>query len=295
MIKRTIYLGSPVYLSMHLEQMKVNQIEKNKEVFIPVEDIGMILLDHPRITITHGLIRALQENKAVIISCDEQHLPQGMMLPLAGNTLQSRQQKFQLAASGALKKNCWQQTITAKIYNQKRLLQHLGLPAKRLEVLEKRVLSGDSTNVEGQAAQYYWAHLFEDFFREREGEPPNNLLNYGYAILRSMVARGIVSSGLLPGQGIFHKNQYNPYCLADDLMEPYRPFIDYLVWQLHEKGVRDLNSKDTKARLLSIATMDGNFKGKRKPLMVGIATTTASLVKCYDGSRRKLIYPEIVL
>lgn len=295
MIKKTLYFGNPVYLSLKLQQMKIVLVSEKQEKTIPVEDIGIVLLDNPQITITHGLIRALQENKVVIISCDEKHMPQGMMLPMEGNTLQSRQQKYQLAVSAALKKNCWQQTVKAKIKNQRMLLEHLDLPANRLKVLENRVQSGDTTNVEGQAAQYYWSQLFDDFYREREGDPPNNLLNYGYAILRSMVARALVSSGLMPGLGIFHFNQYNAYCLADDIMEPFRPFVDKIVYDLYEEGIVDLEDKLTKSHLLAIATMDGRFEKLRRPLLVGISVTTASLVRVYDGSRRKIIYPELIL
>jgi len=214
MIKRTLYFGNPAYLSVELSQLVIKKPDTLDKILIPIEDIGILILDHQRITITHEVIRRLQENKAAIISCDKQHMPQSLLLPLEGNYTQSEVQRFQIEASIPLKKQLWQQTVTAKIKNQKLLLYKLGLDYKRLEVLEQRVNSGDTTNVEGQAAAYYWSHLFEDFNRDRYGSYPNNLLNYGYAILRSMMARALTSSGLLPTLGIFHKNKYNAFLLG---------------------------------------------------------------------------------
>jgi len=191
-----------------------------------------------------------------------------------------------------LKKNLWQQTVKAKINNQKELLQSLDIPNKRLEVLQRNVKSGDSTNIEGQAAAYYWPNLFEDFKRDRYGDPPNHLLNYGYSILRSIIARALLSSGLLPTQGIFHKNKYNAYCLADDIMEPYRPFIDKLVYQIYNpREAQQFISKSEKVVLLKIATENVRFEGITRPLMVGVSTTTKSLVECFKGKRRKVKYP----
>jgi len=292
MIKRTLYFGNPAYLSTKLDQLVINKPEKTEAITIPIEDIAIVLLDHPQITITHALIRKLQDNKSSIISCNEQHMPQGLMLPLEGNTTQSETQRHQIQASEPLKKNLWQQTVKAKINNQKELLQSLDIPNKRLEVLQRNVKSGDSTNIEGQAAAYYWPNLFEDFKRDRYGDPPNHLLNYGYSILRSIIARALLSSGLLPTQGIFHKNKYNAYCLADDIMEPYRPFIDKLVYQIYNpREAQQFISKSEKVVLLKIATENVRFEGITRPLMVGVSTTTKSLVECFKGKRRKVKYP----
>src|SRR6056297_3076660 len=234
MIKKTLYFGSPVYLSLERSQLRIQKRERNdvSEFTRSIEDIGILVLDHPQITITHGAIRALQDNKAVVVSCNEKHLPHSLLLPLNGHSEQSKRFRVQLAASAPLKKRLWQQTIQAKIKNQKRVLDHLGQPSKRLSVLEKRVNSGDSENIEGQAAAYYWSVFLEDFVRDRYGYEPNGLLNYGYAILRSMVARSLISTGLHLSLGIHHKNKYNPLCLADDIMEPFRPFVDILVHEI---------------------------------------------------------------
>jgi len=296
MIKRTLYFGNPAYLNLKLSQLVISKPNNIDSVTVPVEDIGLVILDHPQITITHMLIRSLQDNNVAIISCNDKHMPSGLMLPLEGNYTQSKVQKCQLQATQSLKKQLWQQTIEAKVRNQKHLLQSLSKPFKRLEVLEKRVLSGDSTNIEGQAAAYYWSKVFNDFKRDRFGEPPNHLLNYGYIVLRSMVARALVSSGLMPTLGLFHKNQYNAFCLADDIMEPFRPFVDHIVFELHNKDhTQTFISKEAKIALLSIATKDALFKNKKSPLMVGLSQTTRSLAQCYLGEKRKIVYPELLI
>lgn len=295
MIKRTLYFGNPAYLSIKLDQLVIQKPKEESKTTVPIEDIGIVLLDHQQITITHEVLRRLQANKAAIISCNKQHLPSGLMLPIEGNYTQSKTQKYQINASVPLKKQLWQQTVIAKIRNQKLLLKFLELPYKRLQILETRVQSGDPSNIEGQAAAYYWRTLFKDFKRDRHGDPPNNLLNYGYIVLRAIIARALVSSGLIPTFGIFHKNQYNAYALADDIMEPYRPFVDHIVYDLFNNyEIDNFLNTEAKKRLLSIATSDAMFAKKRSPLMVGLSFTTKSLADCFSGVKRKITYPELI-
>lgn len=314
MIKKTLYFGNPAYLSLRQQQMviKLPEVEtnesltdtfkRNAEVTKPIEDIGIVVLDNRRITITHGLLEALLENNCAVITCDTRSLPVGMMLPLCGNTVQSERFRCQIDASMPLKKQLWQQTIKAKIYNQAAVLKSCcGMEAKTMLRWSDDVRSGDPDNIEGRAAAFYWKSIFngmegmESFTRDRDGMPPNNLLNYGYAILRAVVARALVSSGLLPTLGIHHHNRYNAYCLADDIMEPFRPYIDRLVHEMvTEKGSEALElTKETKAQLLSIPVMDVVIGGKRSPLMVGVSQTTASLFRCFNGEARKIAYPEM--
>ncbi len=295
MIKRTLYFGNPAYLSIKLDQLVVNKPGEVETKTIPIEDIGIVLLDHQQITITHEVLRRLQDNKAAIISCDKSHMPQGLLLPLEGNITQSKIQRHQVNASEPLKKQLWQQTIIAKINNQAQVLKSLNKDYKRLAVLVSRVKSGDPNNIEGQAAAYYWRTLFDGFIRDRYGDPPNHYLNYGYAVVRAMVARALLSSGLLPTLGIFHKNKYNAFCLADDIMEPFRPFVDAIVCQIvaDEDSVNFMLSQEVKQRLLSIATVDASYGKRKSPLMVGMATTTKSLADCFAGTKRKIIYPKI--
>lgn len=298
MIKRTIYLASPSYIKSRSDQMIIESRNLNSTLAasIPFEDIGVVLLDNPQITLTHDVLRQLESNKAILISCDEQHMPSALMTSLHGHTLHSKIARAQIESSQVLKKQLWQQTIKQKIHNQMMVLSTFDLPHERLVVLKERVLSGDSTNVEGQAAAYYWKTLYgEGFIRDRYGDYPNSLLNYGYAILRSMVARAIVASGLIPALGLHHQNQYNPYCLADDIMEPYRPFVDYLVTCIFQSEEASfILTKETKATLLSVATMDGKWGKIKRPLMIGMSYTSASLVECLRGRKRKISYPELI-
>ena len=271
--------------------------KRNSEVTKPIEDIGVVVLDHKQITITSGVLEALLENNCAIITCDSRSMPVGLMLPLCGNTTQNERFRDQLDASLPLVKQLWQQTIKAKIENQAAVLQECsGAETRCMKVWADDVKSGDSNNLEARAAAYYWKNLFpiKDFTRDREGIPPNNLLNYGYAVLRAIVARGLVVSGLLPTLGIHHHNRYNAYCLADDIMEPYRPYVDRLVYNMINQGVDYTElTKELKAQLLIIPTLETNIAGKRSPLMVAVGQTTASLYKCFSGELRKIFYPKM--
>lgn len=308
MIKRTMYFGNPAYLSVRLSQLEIRlpEVVKNstlpdsfKEAVIkriPIEDIGVVVLDNKQITITQGAISALLDNNVAVITCDDYRMPSGLMLPLSGNTTQSERFRHQIDASLPLKKQLWQQTIQTKILNQSSVLySQRGLVCGNMEAWAKQVKSGDTDNLEGRAAAFYWQSLFghiKDFRRDREGVPPNNLLNYGYAILRAVVARSLVGSGLLPTLGIHHHNRYNAYCLADDIMEPYRPFVDKIVAQIVNDGY-DISviTKESKSKLLNIPIIDVVINGRRSPLMIAVGMTTASLYKCFSGEIRKIAYP----
>jgi len=305
MIKKTLYFGNPTYLSLKNAQLviKLPEVEKNDTLpdsfkaessrTVPIEDIGVIVLDNKQITITHGLIEALLENNCALITCDSSRMPVGLMLPLCRNTTQNERFRSQLDASMPLKKQLWQQTVQAKIGNQAAALKECrGVEVRNMLKWIGEVRSGDVDNMEARAAAYYWANLFKNFKRDREGEPPNNLLNYGYAILRAVIARALVSSGLLPTLGIHHHNRYNAYCLADDIMEPYRPYVDNLVVDMFEGGIVELD-KAAKAKLLSIPVLDVTINGQRSPLMIAAGFTTSSLYKCFNGESRKIAYPEM--
>lgn len=308
MIKKTLYFGNPAYLSLRDAQLviKLPEIEKSplsedmkrmSETSKPIEDLGVVVLDNKQITITAGVIGALLENNCALITCDRRSMPVGLMLPLCGNTTQNERFRQQLDASLPLKKQLWQQTVQAKIRNQASVLEECTREEVNcMRVWANNVKSGDSDNMEARAAVYYWKTLFatvDGFSRSRDGAAPNNLLNYGYAILRAVVARCLVASGLLPTLGIHHHNRYNAYCLADDVMEPYRPFVDKLVFCLCEQYGEDVElSKEVKSKLLSIPTLDVRIGGKRSPLMIAVGQTTASLYKCFSGELRRVIYPE---
>lgn len=295
MIKRTLYFGNPAYLKTANEQLVIEMHDSGETKSVPIEDIGIMILDHQQITITQAVLAKLLTNNTALITCDHTHHPVGLQLCLDGHTLQSQKFKTQIAASSPLKKQLWQQTIISKIENQASLLKSERAENKYLLNLVSTVKSGDSTNNEAKAALYYWKHIFPGFLefkRERYGLPPNNLLNYGYAILRAIVARSLVASGLLPTLGIFHRNQYNAYCLADDVMEPYRPFADKVVCKNVRMNGRFLEMTPLmKKELLSIPAMDVIIDGQKSPLMNAVQRTTASLAKSFDGNSRKIIYP----
>jgi len=299
MIKRTLFFGNPAYLSTKNEQLVVTFPNKEKkEATIPIEDLGYVVLEDPQITITNGLLRKLVQHKTAVITCDNKHLPCGFLQPLVGHTEQSERIRHQLNASVPLKKQLWQQTVTAKIENQAEHFLQRGKNALRLKRYAKEVKRGDFGNEEALAAAYYFQHLFKEqvpeFSRNQKGIPPNNLLNYGYAILRAVTARALVSSGLLPSVGIFHHNKYNAFCLADDVMEPYRPFVDAIVYEIVEENVAEVDEllPHLKSQLLVIPAMDVLIEGKRSPLMNAMSRTTASLYECFEGSRRKVLYPK---
>ncbi len=312
MIKRTLCFTTPAYLSLRDNQMVIKlpevensdlpeRMKKDSVRTIPIEDIGLMVLDNKRITITQGLLELLLENNCAVITCNARSMPVGLMLPLCGNSIQSERFRDQIDASQPLKKQLWQQTVKAKVDNQAAVLADF---AKAETGCMRRwsadIRSGDPDNLEGRAAAYYWRQLFKNiqsldgFTRDRDGMPPNNLLNYGYAILRAVIARALVSSGMLPTLGIHHHNRYNAYCLADDIMEPYRPYVDRLVCSIVvECDVEQYEelTKDMKLRLLSIPTLDVVISGKRSPLMVAVSQTTASLYKCFSGESRRIAYP----
>ena len=307
MIKRTLYFGNPAYLSMRLGQLVIKipddrssdsgQRNDNNIRTIPIEDIGIIILDDARITITHGLVDALLENGCALITCGQNHLPTGLMLPLYGNTLQNERFRYQLNSSLPLRKQLWQQTIQCKISNQAQVLKYVtGEIHGNMKAWAGKVKSGDTDNMEARAAAYYWKTIFpenENFIRDRYEAEPNNLLNYGYAVLRAIIARALVASGLLPTLGIHHHNRYNAYCLADDIMEPYRPYVDKLVVDIYREHEKLSLTKDMKSKLLSIPVTEVEINGKRSPLMVAASLTTASLAKCFSGEIRKIAYPEM--
>jgi CRISPR-associated protein Cas1 len=313
MIKKTLYFGNPAYLRLEEAQLRIEPgrnadnptfneltglaIRRLEGIIrVPIEDIGIMVLDNPQITLTEALIRVLILQNILVIHCNDSHLPFGFTMGFQANLTHTETLKWQVEASLPLKKQLWKQTIQTKLVNQASVLKTLGFPYEPIVHWSEQVLSGDSGNMEARAAAYYWKTLFSespDFRRHRAGIEPNNLLNYSYAILRAVVARALVSSGLYPSLGIFHRNKYNPFCLADDIMEPFRPMADLLVyrlWETLDQWEGEL-TPDLKKELLRIPAMDVSLDEFSGPLMVAMSRTTASLVRCYEGSLRKVSYP----
>ncbi|HBS12407.1 MAG TPA: type II CRISPR-associated endonuclease Cas1 [Flavobacteriaceae bacterium] len=292
MLKRTLFFGNKCSLTTKHEQLVIKN--PDRETTVPIEDIGYIVLEHQETYISMPALSKLSSNNVSVIFCDAKHMPQSMLLNLDSHHIQQEHFRNQINATEPLKKQLWQQVVKAKIQNQATHLNALKKNTNPLEYYASKVLSGDSDNREGVAAAYYWKHLFDfDFKRERYGEYPNSFLNYGYIILRAAIARALSGSGLLNTLGIHHHNKYNAFCLADDIMEPYRPLIDAKVIEI--MGTYDEHELITpiKAQLLNVLTQTVYFEDKKSPLMVGLSTTTSSLQQCFAGKSRKIIYPKL--
>lgn len=306
MIKRTLYFGNPAYLRLDNGRLAVEKPDDGDlpsgdgppRRYIPIEDIGVVVVDNRQVTITSGLMAALLDNNAAVITCDEKSMPAGLLLPLSSNSVQNERFRNQIDASLPLRKQLWQQTVECKIRNQAAVLKQVtGEDARNMLAWVGQVRSGDPDNLEGRAAVFYWKTVFVEnsaFVRGRFEDGPNALLNYGYAVLRAVVARSLVASGLLPTLGIHHHNRYNAFCLADDIMEPYRPYVDRLVLDVvGECGMEVKLTREVKARLLTVPVLDVSIDGRKSPLMIAATQTTASLARCFSGESRRIVYPEM--
>ena len=295
MLKRTLFFSTPYHLSLKNAQIVArSQDIPDVQKTIPIEDVGFIVLEHQQTIITLPLLAALSENNVAVIFCGSNYMPTSMLMNLDSNHTQGESFRYQIDASEPLKKNLWKQIVEAKIRNQAALLSKLGKDGDKLRPFYMNVKSGDTDNREGAAARIYWSELFgTDFTRERGGDTPNSLLNYGYTILRAATARSLMGSGLLPSFGLFHRNRYNSFPLADDVMEPYRPFVDEIVFDLYANGEEDL-TKEVKAQILKLLVADTVFGKVRRPMDIGLTMTTASLSKCFAGTQNKMLYPILV-
>lgn len=283
---------SPVALSLKDNQLVVTYKDNEDKVTRPIEDIGFVVIENPLVSVTVPLLNELADNNVSVIFCDKKQMPKSMLMSLDGNTTLQESYKYQLEASAPLKKNVWKQLVECKIRNQAALLNLLGKNGDVLKPYYMNVKSGDTDNREGGAARIYWSMIFDEGFkREREGLPPNNLLNYGYTILRAAVARALVGTGLYPAFGVFHRNRYNAFPLADDVMEPYRPFVDEIVYHLYYDGAVSELDNQSKGKLLRVLFSDVKIGKVTRPLENALSITTASLLKMYKGESDKLSLP----
>jgi len=293
MIKRTIVFSSPCKITAKDNQLVAENRESGEVKKVPIEDLGIVIIEHQMTNISTPALNALSENNCAVVFCDARYMPVSMLMNLDSNSVQAERYRQQLEASLPLKKSLWKQIIKAKILNQSKLLSELGFDGDKLKPYYMNVKSGDSDNREGIAANIYWDTLLgKDFARTRYGDNPNPLLNYGYAVLRAGMARAIMGSGLFPAFGLFHKNRYNAFPLADDLMEPYRPYVDQLVVQLLREGIEQLNTV-SKQRLLRVMFLDTRFKDMTRPLELALSITTASLARCFSGESKAIEFPVI--
>ena len=281
MIKRIVEIGTPSHLRLDHRQMVVSR-EGVDSGTVPVEDLGVLIIDHPGVSYTQALLATCFEENVVVVLCDRKHLPCAALLPLAGHSLHAKTLRLQIAASQPVQKRLWQVIIQAKIREQAGVLRSLVLDDLPLPAYAARVKSGDPDNVEAQAARIYWGKLFgTEFRRDRDMEGINALLNYGYAILRAAVARTIVGAGLSPALGIHHRNQYDDLALADDLMEPLRPSVDLKVYELARDNPKVTVDKESKSALLQILAWDCQWgapaETRRLPLLTALSYYAAGV------------------
>ncbi len=298
MIKRIIEINHPSYLKIKQNQLCIEQGGKQVGT-APIEDIGILLLSHREIILTSSVTTRLIENKAAIIHCDHRYMPCAYTLPLDNNTTHSAVLKAQMTAKLPIKKRVWQQIVQAKIEAQARVLAlYSEQEAQALFTMAKRVKSDDTDNKEAQAAQYYWRKLFDKQFRRNPDETGvNAFLNYGYAIIRASVARAICAAGLHPALGIHHTNQYNAFCLSDDLMEPLRPMVDWQVQtylQNFKQSELEIN-QESKKILLELVSASVLMNQRQLPLMVALHEYTASFKRVLQGEEQQLQIPFIEL
>ena len=292
MLKRTLVFSNPITLSLRNCQLVLAyKDDPNNKQTIPIEDIGVIIIDHQQVSITIPLMNALVEGNVQVVVCNDHGMPSAMLQSFEGNNLQGEILRNQIGVGEVLKKQIWKQIVEAKIKNQSALLNKVGRNGRILKPYYQNVKSGDTDNREGIAARIYFSELFGELFvRDRSLSGINLLLNYGYTILRAATARSLVSSGLLPAIGIFHHNRSNAFPLADDIMEPYRPYVDEIVYDLAMQGRLEL-TKNNKADLIKVLYADTQFVKVTRPLSVGLSLTSASLAKCFAKEQVKLSLP----
>lgn len=295
MLKRSIIISSPCRVSLSNRQLVCTNLDDDsKRNTAPIEDLGIVIAENQRIVFTIPLLNALADNNTIVVLCDGRMMPNSVITGLNVNSTQSEVLRAQASMiDSPTNKRIWKQIIEAKIKNQSLLLDKLGMDGAILKPMYSNVVSGDADNREGAAAKIYWRTIFSDnFTRDREGGAPNNMLNYGYSILRSAVARALIGSGLNLSFGVFHRNRYNSMPLADDVMEPFRPFVDEIVYELYNNGETELTT-EVKSHLINVLSCDTQYGDIQRPLLVGLSLTTASLVKCYFSKERKLVLPKL--
>lgn len=296
MIKRIVEISqSKSHLKVKYGQLVIGQNGSDVSI-IPCEDIGVLLVDHQGVSYTHSVFTELLKCGAAVVLCGQNHHPTGMLLPLDSNSIQTERFRQQINVKEPVKKQLWKQIVQAKIKHQAKLLGRDSDEYKALMGLRQKVRSGDPENIESQSSRRFWPAFFCDanFRRDINGPWPNNLLNYGYMVMRAAVARALCSAGLLPTLGIHHRNRYNSFCLADDLMEPFRGFVESKVREICRGG--DYGGEldqQIKARLLEVLYDEVEIGGFKGPLMVGLHRACASLVRCFAGEQKTIDLPKV--
>lgn len=295
MSKRIIEVAKEAcYLKLRNSQLIIEH--ENEELgSIPIEDMSALVIDHPQTVITQAVLSELVKANVMVISCDDKHQPIGLFLPLDSHSTQTERFTAQLELGLPAKKNLWKQIVQGKVKGQARVLHDVTGSDAGIGKLVKKVRSGDPENIEAQAARRYWSRLFDSdkFRRDRFAEDQNRYLNYGYAVLRALVSRSLCAAGLHPSIGIHHKNRYNSYCLADDMMEPYRPLVDLNVWQIVEDHGHDSDmDQDIRRRLIEIIKREVKVDGEKYTFQGAVQKSTQSLARVMQGYEKILSLPE---
>jgi CRISPR-associated protein Cas1 len=289
------FSATPVFVRLRLGQMVIER-DGQPEATLPLEDVAIIVVSHPQAVFTNAVYSEFLKLGGAVVLCDQHHNPAGMLLPLVGHSTQQERFEAQAGAPLPLKKRLWGRIVRAKLERQGALLRDVHGDDAGLGAMALRVRSGDAGNLEALAAQRYWPRLFgdPDFRRRRDGDPPNALLNYGYAVLRAAVARAICASGLHPSLGLHHCNRYDAFCLADDLMEPFRPVVDAAVASIvRARGMEAPVDREFKIEILSVLSGRFDASGERRTLFDWLSSSAASLARIYSGSRESLELPEL--
>ncbi|MEO0280786.1 MAG: type II CRISPR-associated endonuclease Cas1 [candidate division WOR-3 bacterium] len=294
MIEKIIEISEgPVKLSSEYEQLILTK--NGTEILkTPLNEIAVLLISTPLASISTNVISLITKNKGMIITCDHFYLPVGVFLPYELNYIQYERIQKQINASLPLKKQLWKQIISEKINSQASVLKKLKGSDFGLYYISEKVQSGDSTNLEAYSSKIYWKELFgEKFKRDKDLPGVNSILNYGYTILRAMTARAVCCSGLNPTLGIFHHNKYNSFCLADDLMEPYRPIVDELTYRLIiQSGIQLFLTKELKKEIIEhLLNKKFEVKKEKFSLNESLFKLSSSLVNVYTGKEKKLNIP----
>ena len=296
MIRKTVEFSTPgTRLSVAHCQLVIERPDLPKAT-LPIEDLGVVIVDDVRATYTQSVFLSLLEAGAVVLVTGRDHLPAGMMLPLNAHHFQTERHRAQIKTGVPVQKRAWQAIVQSKIRQQATVLYHFTGDHAGLVPMARRVRSGDPDNLEAQAAQRYWPRLFgKTFRRNRETKGVNSLLNYGYAVVRAAMARAVVATGLIPSLGVHHRHRGNPFCLADDLLEPYRPYVDWRVRLMANNGsesMPELSDRESRAALLALLNETICIGGQREPLLIALHTSAASLCRALTGGDRILALPE---
>lgn len=293
MTHRTVAVDSAARLSLKHRQLVIAR-EDGSVPTVPIEDLALLVVDNPRTTYTHGLLAALVDGKVATIVCGANHMPSGVLLPYAANALSGERLRAQLSCSRPLAKRLWRVIVSCKLRRQGDLLVRTSGADFGLHAMAARVRSGDPDNLEAQGAQRYWPRLFgTEFRRGRTDAEPNHLLDYGYAVLRAATARAVVGAGLFASLGLFHSNRGDAFALASDLMEPFRPFVDGVAWELRQEGMSEGElDRDRKAHLLATLNLGVAIDGQTMPMCLALERSAASLAESFAAGKNLLRVPE---